>query len=164
AVAFPPALGPWHTAKPSLLQRLSVCLLHVRRWPPAATHAAISSAHARLHCLASDAASAAGPLSSATRSAGRSVNRRAIALTPFRPSRSPVHHACPRGSRVWIRRACKSRPSRNFRVICGCELPQCEEGRGRKAPPPHALHDGRVQLRAKAPLPRRPTIAEATSS
>src|SRR5690348_9037365 len=48
-----------HTSRPSVLQRLSVCLLHARRRPPAATHAAISSLHACRHCLASEPASAA---------------------------------------------------------------------------------------------------------
>jgi len=40
------ASGPWQTVRPSLLHRLSVCLLQARWWPPAATHAAISSTHA----------------------------------------------------------------------------------------------------------------------
>jgi len=42
---FPPAAGPQQTARPSLVQRLSVCLLHTGRRPPAATHAAIWSGH-----------------------------------------------------------------------------------------------------------------------
>ena len=50
--------SPWQTATPSCLQRSSVLLLHAREWPPAATHAAISSRHACRHCLPSDAASA----------------------------------------------------------------------------------------------------------
>src|SRR5439155_25230903 len=36
AAIFPPAAGPQQTARPSLLQRLSVCLLHAGRRPPAA--------------------------------------------------------------------------------------------------------------------------------
>src|SRR5438876_777391 len=59
------ASGPWQTPRPSVLQRLSICLLHAKRRPPPATHEAISSPHACRHCLASETASAAGAFTSA---------------------------------------------------------------------------------------------------
>ncbi|TMG29976.1 MAG: hypothetical protein E6H97_02185 [Chloroflexi bacterium] len=44
------AAGHGQTATPSRLQRPSTLFRHARRWPAAATHAAISSWHARRHC------------------------------------------------------------------------------------------------------------------
>src|SRR5206468_6859243 len=88
---FPPALRPSQTVRPSLLQRLSVCLLHARRRPPAATHEAIPSPHACRHCLASETASAADAMRNTASTAGGAVNRRILApcLIPLPPQRSP---------------------------------------------------------------------------
>src|SRR5207249_1178848 len=56
----------------------SVSLLHAKWRPPPATHAAISSAHARRHCLASEAASTAGATRSTASSASGALKRRIL--------------------------------------------------------------------------------------
>ena len=76
------AAAPWQTPRPSLLQRMSVCLVHVRRRPPAATHEAISSVHARRHCLPTEAASAPAAARSTATNPTSPVNHPALVLMP----------------------------------------------------------------------------------
>src|SRR5438046_5361301 len=85
------ASGPWQTPRPSVLQRLSICLLHAKWRPPPATHEAISSPHACRHCLASETASAAGAMRSTASTASGAVNRRVLppCLIPCPPRVSP---------------------------------------------------------------------------
>src|SRR5713101_4447785 len=83
-VGAAPAL--WQTPTPSRRQRLSVCFVHVRRRPPAATHEVISSVHARRHCLPSEAASAAGAARTTATNPTSPVNRVALAVIPPLPS------------------------------------------------------------------------------
>jgi len=52
---------PWQTATPARLQRPSMLFLQGPRRPPAATHAAIRSWHARRHFSETDAACAGLP-------------------------------------------------------------------------------------------------------
>src|SRR5437773_2989535 len=79
-VGAAPAL--WQTLTPSRRQRLSVCLVHVRRRPPAATHEAISSVHARRHCLPTEAASAPAAARSTATNPTSPVNHPALVLMP----------------------------------------------------------------------------------
>src|SRR2546428_10159865 len=91
--------APWQAATPSCLQRPSTLLRQAREWPPAPTHAAISSPHAFRHCRATEAASAASARYSAASSVSSDVNPRVfgrgLILQPPRasPSRAPGQSA-----------------------------------------------------------------------
>ena len=82
--------APWQTARPSLLHSPSVCFLHARRRPPAATHAAISSTQARRHCLPGDVACEAGAKRSSPNNAGRDASPRILTIMPLPPRLSRV--------------------------------------------------------------------------
>src|SRR2546422_2098661 len=85
------ASEPWQTPRPSVLQRPSICLLHAKRRLPPATQAAISSAHARRHCLPSETAFASDTVRSTARSAAATrVNCRTLVLMPHPPRSSRV--------------------------------------------------------------------------
>src|SRR5438034_1215965 len=106
---------PWQAATPSCLQRPSTLLRQARGWPPAPTHAAISSPHALRHCRATEAASAASARYSAASSVSSDVNPRVFGrgrmVQPPRASPSRVPGQSVAGGHV--------QPSNHPRALCG---------------------------------------------
>ncbi len=79
---------PWQAATPSCSQRPSTLFRQARGWPPAPTHAATSSRHARLHCRETDAASAERATGSAASSVSSDANPRVFSRCPISTSSS----------------------------------------------------------------------------
>src|SRR2546428_339440 len=122
--------SPWQAATPSRLQRPSTLLRQARGWPPAPTHAAISSPHAFRHCRATEAASAASARYSAASSVSSDVNPRAFGRCRIvqppqaSPSRAPGQSAA--GGHV--------QPSNHPQALCGARGCEGRCGRGPAIP------------------------------
>jgi len=91
----PSALAwPWQAATPSPLQRPRTLFRHARARPPAATHATISSRHARRHCRERDTACAEVPPCSAASSASSDAQPRVVGRCRIsQPPRASPSHA-----------------------------------------------------------------------